>query len=101
MYKTRDFGICGSLPYFSNGFPRFPTDPPLFGSARLAPNIPEDFTHWKAIFREVQGTIRRNLGKMGEIIIKAERSRVKIELPNGHGDVDQAGCKVEDVGGGE
>jgi hypothetical protein len=65
----------------------------------LAPNIPEDLTHWKAILMEVQGTIMRNLGNTGETTTKEERSRVKIELPYGYGEVDQAGCKVEDVEG--
>jgi hypothetical protein len=39
------------------------------------------------------------LEKMGETTTKEERSRVKIELPRGYGEVDQAGCKVEDVEG--
>ena len=38
-----------------------------------------------------------NLENMGETTTKDERSRVKIELPRGYGEVDQAGCKVEEL----
>ena len=42
--------------FFINDFPRFP-NLYFLDLQVLAPNIPEDLTHWKAIFRELEGTV--------------------------------------------
>ena len=57
LTKPCDFDICGFGRISSTIFLDFLPILLILDLQLLAPNIPEDLTHWKVIFRELEGTV--------------------------------------------